>query len=191
MCFLHILVTFDPLSNCFFVYWQFFLVYNWFLKRIIRCGGPVDADMANFIVAQLLYLDAVDPNKVCFLVFPFVKFVFAYYVIIFVALNSSPFIVRQLWVLFFAFGSFCFIFCVISFFFFYKVLTHFKLMKKRRQYLWISTVFQTSLQPKCYLQWPLLKISLKLNCVMSSLIFVLSLYIGLVAILQLANDCES
>lgn len=79
--------------------------------------------MANFIVAQLLYLDAVDPNKVCFLVFHFVKFVFAYYVIIFVALNSSPFIVRQLWVLFFAFGSFCFIFCVISFFFFYKVLS--------------------------------------------------------------------
>lgn len=33
-------------------------------QRIIRCGGPVDDDMANIIVSQLLYLDAVDPNKV-------------------------------------------------------------------------------------------------------------------------------
>ncbi|XP_016206269.1 ATP-dependent Clp protease proteolytic subunit 5, chloroplastic-like [Arachis ipaensis] len=32
-------------------------------KRIIRCGGAVDDDMANTIVAQLLYLDAVDPQK--------------------------------------------------------------------------------------------------------------------------------
>ncbi|KAG6498074.1 hypothetical protein ZIOFF_045983 [Zingiber officinale] len=32
-------------------------------ERIIRCGGPVDDDMANIIVAQLLYLDAVDPTK--------------------------------------------------------------------------------------------------------------------------------
>uniref|UniRef100_M8C3C5 ATP-dependent Clp protease proteolytic subunit n=1 Tax=Aegilops tauschii TaxID=37682 RepID=M8C3C5_AEGTA len=32
-------------------------------QRIIRCGGPVEDDMANVIVAQLLYLDAVDPNK--------------------------------------------------------------------------------------------------------------------------------
>ncbi|CAA0824904.1 ATP-dependent Clp protease proteolytic subunit 5-chloroplastic [Striga hermonthica] len=31
--------------------------------RIIRCGGPVEDDMANIIVAQLLYLDAVDPTK--------------------------------------------------------------------------------------------------------------------------------
>ncbi|KAI8574841.1 hypothetical protein RHMOL_Rhmol01G0384900 [Rhododendron molle] len=31
--------------------------------RIIRCCGPVYADMANSIVAQLLYLDAVDPNE--------------------------------------------------------------------------------------------------------------------------------
>ncbi|KAG4119981.1 hypothetical protein ERO13_D11G113600v2 [Gossypium hirsutum] len=30
---------------------------------IIRCGGAVDDDMANIIVAQLLYLDAVDPEK--------------------------------------------------------------------------------------------------------------------------------
>ncbi|XAR61419.1 Endopeptidase Clp [Bertholletia excelsa] len=35
-----------------------------FQYRIIRCGGAVDDDMANIIVAQLLYLDAVDPNKV-------------------------------------------------------------------------------------------------------------------------------
>ncbi|CAL1398692.1 unnamed protein product [Linum trigynum] len=34
-----------------------------FQYRIIRCGGAVEDDMANIIVAQLLYLDAVDPNK--------------------------------------------------------------------------------------------------------------------------------
>lgn len=34
-----------------------------FQHRIIRCGGPVEDDMANIIVSQLLYLDAVDPNK--------------------------------------------------------------------------------------------------------------------------------
>ncbi|XP_022728066.1 ATP-dependent Clp protease proteolytic subunit 5, chloroplastic-like isoform X3 [Durio zibethinus] len=34
-----------------------------FQQRIVRCGGPVDDDMANIIVAQLLYLDAVDPHK--------------------------------------------------------------------------------------------------------------------------------
>ncbi|KAL3644201.1 ATP-dependent Clp protease proteolytic subunit 5 [Castilleja foliolosa] len=31
---------------------------------IIRCGGAVDDDMANIIVSQLLYLDAVDPTKI-------------------------------------------------------------------------------------------------------------------------------
>eukprot|EP00243_Klebsormidium_subtile_P004803 TRINITY_DN1896_c0_g1_i1.p1 TRINITY_DN1896_c0_g1~~TRINITY_DN1896_c0_g1_i1.p1 ORF type:complete len:315 (-),score=52.69 TRINITY_DN1896_c0_g1_i1:261-1205(-) len=34
-----------------------------FQHRIIRCGGAVDDDMANIIVAQLLYLDAADPGK--------------------------------------------------------------------------------------------------------------------------------
>ncbi|KAJ7973066.1 ATP-dependent Clp protease proteolytic subunit [Quillaja saponaria] len=34
-----------------------------FQYRIIRCGGAVDDDMANIIVPQLLYLDAVDPHK--------------------------------------------------------------------------------------------------------------------------------
>ncbi|KAL3652743.1 hypothetical protein CASFOL_002424 [Castilleja foliolosa] len=34
-----------------------------FQYRIIRCGGAVDDDMANIIVSQLLYLDAVDPTK--------------------------------------------------------------------------------------------------------------------------------
>lgn len=34
-----------------------------FQQRIIRCGGAVDDDMANLIVAQLLYLDAADPNR--------------------------------------------------------------------------------------------------------------------------------
>ncbi|KAJ0699374.1 putative endopeptidase Clp [Helianthus annuus] len=38
-------------------------VGTFFVLRIIRCGGAVDDDMANIIVAQLLYLDAVDPNK--------------------------------------------------------------------------------------------------------------------------------
>eukprot|EP00850_Spirogloea_muscicola_P001812 SM000007S20772 [mRNA] locus=s7:168054:170332:+ [translate_table: standard] len=34
-----------------------------FNYRIIRCGGAVDDDMANLIVAQLLYLDAADPTR--------------------------------------------------------------------------------------------------------------------------------
>lgn len=33
------------------------------LQRIVRLGGPVDDDMANLIVAQLLYLDSADPNR--------------------------------------------------------------------------------------------------------------------------------
>lgn len=32
-------------------------------QRIVRLGGPVDDDIANSIVAQFLYLDAVDPEK--------------------------------------------------------------------------------------------------------------------------------
>jgi len=32
-------------------------------QRIVRLGGPVDDDMANLIVAQLLYLDSADPNR--------------------------------------------------------------------------------------------------------------------------------
>ncbi|KAF8392006.1 hypothetical protein HHK36_022346 [Tetracentron sinense] len=35
-----------------------------FQYRIIRCDGAVDDDMANIIVAQLLYLDAIGPTKV-------------------------------------------------------------------------------------------------------------------------------
>ncbi|KAI7997901.1 hypothetical protein LOK49_LG10G01482, partial [Camellia lanceoleosa] len=31
--------------------------FNWTPKRIIRCGGVVDDDMANIIVSQLLYLE--------------------------------------------------------------------------------------------------------------------------------------
>lgn len=34
-----------------------------FTYRIIRLGGAVDDDMANLLVAQLLYLDSVDPKK--------------------------------------------------------------------------------------------------------------------------------
>eukprot|EP00192_Tetraselmis_astigmatica_P018123 CAMPEP_0117662708 /NCGR_PEP_ID=MMETSP0804-20121206/8194_1 /TAXON_ID=1074897 /ORGANISM="Tetraselmis astigmatica, Strain CCMP880" /LENGTH=256 /DNA_ID=CAMNT_0005469619 /DNA_START=70 /DNA_END=840 /DNA_ORIENTATION=- len=34
-----------------------------FQQRIVRLGGAVDDDMANLIVAQLLYLDSVDPKS--------------------------------------------------------------------------------------------------------------------------------
>ncbi|KAF8369647.1 hypothetical protein HHK36_032333 [Tetracentron sinense] len=40
-----------------------------FQYRIIRCDGAVDDDMANVIVAQLLYLDAIGPTKVCAVLF--------------------------------------------------------------------------------------------------------------------------
>jgi ATP-dependent Clp protease protease subunit len=33
------------------------------VQRIVRMGGPVDDDMANLIVAQLLYLDSAAANK--------------------------------------------------------------------------------------------------------------------------------
>ncbi|GMI85961.1 NUCLEAR CLPP 5, NUCLEAR-ENCODED CLPP 1, nuclear encoded CLP protease 5 [Hibiscus trionum] len=39
------------------------VVSQLFQHRIVRCGGAVDDDMANIIVAQLLYLGAVDPQK--------------------------------------------------------------------------------------------------------------------------------
>jgi ATP-dependent Clp protease protease subunit len=32
-------------------------------QRIIRLGGAVDDDSCNLIVAQLLWLDAIDPKK--------------------------------------------------------------------------------------------------------------------------------
>ena len=32
-------------------------------QRIVRLGGPVDDDMANLVVAQLLYLDSADPAR--------------------------------------------------------------------------------------------------------------------------------
>jgi len=34
-----------------------------FTQRIVRMGGAVDDDMANLIVAQLLYLDSADPKR--------------------------------------------------------------------------------------------------------------------------------
>jgi ATP-dependent Clp protease, protease subunit len=34
-----------------------------FTQRIVRLGGAVDDDMANLIVAQLLYLDSADPER--------------------------------------------------------------------------------------------------------------------------------
>ena len=34
------------------------------MQRIIRLGGAVDDDSCNLIVAQLLWLDAADPEKV-------------------------------------------------------------------------------------------------------------------------------
>ncbi|KAK3198885.1 hypothetical protein Dsin_022300 [Dipteronia sinensis] len=42
-----------------------------FQYRVIRCGGPVDDDMANILVSQLLYLDAMDPTKVTLVAFLF------------------------------------------------------------------------------------------------------------------------
>eukprot|EP00892_Ulva_mutabilis_P009762 jgi/Ulvmu1/7158/UM034_0065.1 len=39
------------------------VVSSLFQQRIVRCGGAVDDDMANLIVAQLLYLDAQAPGK--------------------------------------------------------------------------------------------------------------------------------
>jgi ATP-dependent Clp endopeptidase proteolytic subunit ClpP len=33
------------------------------MQRIVRMGGAVDDDMANLIVAQLLYLDSISPKK--------------------------------------------------------------------------------------------------------------------------------
>eukprot|EP00884_Botryococcus_braunii_P020488 jgi/Botrbrau1/7122/Bobra.0143s0002.2 len=35
-----------------------------FQQRIVRLGGPVDDDMANLIVAQLLYLDSAGKNDI-------------------------------------------------------------------------------------------------------------------------------
>ena len=35
-----------------------------FQQRIVRVGGAVDDEMANLIVAELLYLDSVDSKKV-------------------------------------------------------------------------------------------------------------------------------
>mmetsp|Transcript_6439 Transcript_6439/g.12741 ORF Transcript_6439/g.12741 Transcript_6439/m.12741 type:complete len:256 (+) Transcript_6439:48-815(+) len=39
------------------------VVSQLFQQRIVRMGGPVDDDMANLIVAQLLYLDSIDQKK--------------------------------------------------------------------------------------------------------------------------------
>ncbi|KAE9460457.1 hypothetical protein C3L33_07679, partial [Rhododendron williamsianum] len=39
------------------------VISHLFEHRIIRCCGEVEDHMANMIVAQLLYLDAVDPKK--------------------------------------------------------------------------------------------------------------------------------
>jgi len=39
------------------------VVSQLFQQRIVRMGGPVDDDMANLVVAQLLYLDSTDPER--------------------------------------------------------------------------------------------------------------------------------
>eukprot|EP00879_Flechtneria_rotunda_P024020 GHRR01025442.1.p1 GENE.GHRR01025442.1~~GHRR01025442.1.p1 ORF type:complete len:280 (+),score=64.15 GHRR01025442.1:71-910(+) len=39
------------------------VVSQLFQQRIVRMGGPVDDDMANLLVAQLLYLDSVDQER--------------------------------------------------------------------------------------------------------------------------------
>jgi ATP-dependent Clp protease protease subunit len=38
------------------------VVSQLFAQRVVRLGGPVDDEMANLIVAQLLYLDSADPT---------------------------------------------------------------------------------------------------------------------------------
>jgi len=38
------------------------VISSLFQQRVIRLGGAVDDDMANLIVAQLLYLDSTDPD---------------------------------------------------------------------------------------------------------------------------------
>jgi ATP-dependent Clp endopeptidase proteolytic subunit ClpP len=43
--------------------WLLLLLLSLCLQRIVRMGGPVDDDMANLIVAQLLYLDSADQTK--------------------------------------------------------------------------------------------------------------------------------
>lgn len=40
-----------------------YLSYCAGVQRIVRMGGPVDDDMANLLVAQLLYLDSVDQER--------------------------------------------------------------------------------------------------------------------------------
>ncbi len=41
-----------------------FDIYSRLLKdRVIFCGTPIDNDVANIIVAQLLFLESEDPNK--------------------------------------------------------------------------------------------------------------------------------
>ncbi|PNH04944.1 ATP-dependent Clp protease proteolytic subunit 5, chloroplastic [Tetrabaena socialis] len=39
------------------------VVSQLFQQRIVRLGGAVDDDMANLLVAQLLYLDSADPKR--------------------------------------------------------------------------------------------------------------------------------
>lgn len=39
------------------------VVSQLFQQRIVRIGGPIEDEMANLCVAQLLYLDSVNPNQ--------------------------------------------------------------------------------------------------------------------------------
>ena len=55
----HFAHTLTPLSELFL-----FLILIHASQRIVRLGGAVDDDGCNLIVAQLLWLDAADPEKV-------------------------------------------------------------------------------------------------------------------------------
>lgn len=45
------------------VLYFFQVVSQLFQQRIVRMGGPIEDEMANLCVAQLLYLDSVSPNQ--------------------------------------------------------------------------------------------------------------------------------
>ncbi|XWS36098.1 hypothetical protein CRYUN_Cryun20dG0054900 [Craigia yunnanensis] len=57
-------LLFSPNSNINLDSHELSLPFHPLRPRIIRCGGAVDDAMENIFVAQLLYLDAVDPQKV-------------------------------------------------------------------------------------------------------------------------------
>jgi hypothetical protein len=51
----------EKFTDNLFFYFQ--VVSQLFQQRIVRMGGPIEDEMANLCVAQLLYLDSVNPNQ--------------------------------------------------------------------------------------------------------------------------------